>query len=163
MIPSLDANAYRSLGCTSDVIEIVRQAPLRNATRSLVLDQQGSIAILCWSLLRWEKKVAQVALVHLRVDLLALERDLDLYLDRLPKESILANPAHGRADGFSSCVIQLLHRAAQESRIMNHSWLGTEHLLLALVVEASNGLASLLQSHGIAHASLREATLKVLQ
>ena len=48
---------------------------------------------------------------------------------------------------FAASAGQVLERAAREAAAMSHIYIGTEHLLLALLAEESGGAASLFTMH----------------
>lgn len=56
----------------------------------------------------------------------------------------------------------LVQQAAVESANIGHSWIGTEHLLMAVACHAEGALRGVLDEHGIEHAVLATAVLSVL-
>jgi hypothetical protein len=56
----------------------------------------------------------------------------------------------------------LLDRAGRESRAMQHGFLGTEHLLLAILSGADARLSSILSSHGVTHERVKAAVMDLL-
>jgi len=50
---------------------------------------------------------------------------------------------------FSDQACRVVVRARDEARALNHSWIGTEHLMLALIGEGSGMAAQVLESLGI--------------
>lgn len=57
---------------------------------------------------------------------------------------------------FLRQAVRALEAAAAEADSMNHSWLGTEHLLLGLVAEEESLASQILSELGAAPAALRE-------
>jgi Clp amino terminal domain, pathogenicity island component len=63
---------------------------------------------------------------------------------------------------FSDQACRVVVRSREEARALNHNWIGTEHLMLALIAEGSGVAAQVLESLGISLAAARwlvEATM----
>lgn len=56
---------------------------------------------------------------------------------------------------FSDQACRVVVQARDEARTLNHNWIGTEHLMLALIAERSGVAAQLLESLGISLESAR--------
>jgi len=125
---------------TDPAMRIIRDAEARGLHRGLF----GELPplLMLWSMLRWERNAGSVALERLDIDLLALERDIDVEL-RPPK-----TPAAGT-------LIDMIHlktiakRAAEEAALLGHHDVGPEHLLLAICRDSNEGVRRVLQKHGL--------------
>jgi len=53
--------------------------------------------------------------------------------------------------------------AADESRLLNHSYIGTEHLLLGLIREGEGIASGVLQSMGVELDQVRKETIRLLK
>lgn len=56
---------------------------------------------------------------------------------------------------FSDQACQVVARARDEARALNHDWIGTEHLMLALIGEATCMVAQVLESLAISPEAAR--------
>lgn len=56
----------------------------------------------------------------------------------------------------------VLDKAVQIARAMKHSWIGTEHLLLALIAESDTVPSGILQQMGVTYMAAERAVLKVI-
>jgi len=65
--------------------------------------------------------------------------------------------------GLSSRAKKVLEFAVDEARLLNHSFVGTEHVLLALIREHEGITANLFKHLGISLAQVRRETLQALQ
>jgi ATP-dependent Clp protease ATP-binding subunit ClpC len=102
-----------------------------------------NITDLTNALLRFDEGVAAAVLRRLRVDLGALREATSPQPDPTPHD-------------------ELLPIADQERKRLGHAYLGTEHLLLALLVHRQNALARNLVEQGIDIETLRQEILKQL-
>jgi ATP-dependent Clp protease ATP-binding subunit ClpC len=59
-------------------------------------------------------------------------------------------------------VESLLCRSREEAAGLNHNYVGTEHLLLAIIAGAGPSLACLLSHFGISHGRMREIVIELL-
>lgn len=64
---------------------------------------------------------------------------------------------------FSPRSKRVLELADEESRALNHNYIGTEHLLLGLIREGEGVAARLLQANGVDLDNVREALMEVLE
>lgn len=157
--------------CVEDVIHVVQQVPARAAARSPVeLDDSSLSMIVLWTLLRWERTFWVICLEELGVDIQALSLDIDSQLAERTAASEAAGgyrklqqpwpPRFGRRiDRFTN---QLLDLAAREASAMKHGYLGSEHLLLALISGADAPLAELLARHRVDYREVKEAIAAAL-
>jgi ATP-dependent Clp protease ATP-binding subunit ClpA len=155
---------------------ILKQIPSRASDRGLhVVDEPCIVMMALWSLLQWERKVGLVALEQLGVDSFDLARAVDRLLDEKKQEypvvydqqqqqGVLAKTGepYQRWD-FNLLVEPLLQRAEHEAQSLGHSYVGSEHVLLAIVGLADSALSTVLRQHSIDHARVRDAVVTVLQ
>ena len=167
-IPGLAARRF-----TSTAIDIVEQMCPRAAERGMATGctERTAPMLALWSLLRWERKVGLVALERLGVEIDALARDADWGLSEAcaepgqpiePAES-QALSAGRRVVDFDTPLRPLLAAAEDEALGLGHNWVGSEHLLLAVVRLASPELGELLSRHGVVYDRLRQSIVAVLQ
>lgn len=64
-----------------------------------------------------------------------------------------------RFSGFSQTANTVLNKAMEEASKMGHSRVGTEHLLLALLIEEGEGAYEILSKHGIMQNKYRETLI----
>ena len=133
------------------------------------------VMLTLWSTLLWELKLGLVALEEAGVDRFELIRGLDQLLDEKASEHpVLFDKQRGLLvlaktglpyDGwdFEDLLEPLLQRAEHEAKELGHNWLGSEHLVLAVLQVADPALRILLQSHGITHEQVRAALVHLLQ
>lgn len=91
----------------------------------------------------------------LRVDLAALRLQVERSLGVEPNTIHTGNPA------FTGYVKKALARAARAARELNHSYVGTEHLLLGMMDEGSSAAAQLLAQFNLHRKGLRDEILKI--
>jgi len=157
--------------CVADLIHVVEQVPQRVAVRApMRLDDSSVSMAVLWTLLRWERTFWVVCLEKLGVDIWNLTCELDALIDQRKAESAVdleqsevGDPWSGRfrreLDRFLN---PLLDRAEQEALAMRHRYLGSEHLLLAILARADPPLASLLSRCGIDYQDVKGAILAAL-
>lgn len=63
---------------------------------------------------------------------------------------------------FTDRARRVLVLAQEEARLLNHSFIGTEHILLALFLEPEGRAAQLLASFGVSHAQVRTAVVRMM-
>jgi len=157
--------------CVADLIHVVEQVPRRVAVRApLGLDDSSIAMVVLWTLLRWERTFWVVCLENLGVDIWNLTCELDALIRRKKAASAVDGPQPHVGDPWSSRFRQevdrflnpLLDRAEQEARAMGHRYLGSEHLLLAIVAGADPPLAALLARCRIHYPEVKDAILAAL-
>jgi len=166
---------------TCDVHHIINQIGGRAAGRGFTPRQFSDVVLLIfWALLRWERKVGLVALERLGVDLVDLSQDVNARLnvrredtreldrqdlrrqyheqgnpsdviDRDKLRLALAHLFQQAQANLKTRILGLLKQAKAESDALGHTWIGTEHVLLAVCTLADDGLAAILKNHGIDH------------
>jgi ATP-dependent Clp protease ATP-binding subunit ClpC len=132
------------------VLAMAREEAIR-----LQHDYVGTEHILL-GLIREGEGVAAAVLAHLTVDLDAVHEGVEESV-RKGKATI----ALGELP-YTSRAKKVLEYAMAEAREMNHSYVGTEHLLLGLLREEKGIAAQVLNSLGVTLDEARAETLKVL-
>ena len=64
--------------------------------------------------------------------------------------------------GADKRAVEYARQAGHEASELGHDYVGSEHLVLAVVRSADPSLAALLQQHGIGHEAVKEAVVKLL-
>jgi branched-subunit amino acid aminotransferase/4-amino-4-deoxychorismate lyase len=168
-----DDLVYR--GCTTPVIHILEQVPARAADRSLTaLDGATAVTMALWTLLRWERKLGLAALERSGVKVTELAHDLDGLLTRKGDENPAAvQQPHALISVKTQQVIApldieglldpLVEQARVEARKLGHVWVGTEHLLLAIIASADRELAGLLERHKVFYEKVKGKVLELVK
>ena len=63
---------------------------------------------------------------------------------------------------YTSVAKRVLERSMAEARELHHSYVGTEHLLLALVHESAGATSEIFAQHGLTHDKATSETLRLL-
>ena len=133
------------------IVEIARQTATRQKHSQIEPEH------LLIGLVAEGEGVAAAILQILGVDLVALRNALD-HTER--------GVDAARADSFeirhSPRADRVLERARAEAKELEHSYIGTEHLLLALVRDDDGKAARLLGEAGIDYHNVRRETLRLL-
>ncbi|MGA2032763.1 MAG: Clp protease N-terminal domain-containing protein [Thermoguttaceae bacterium] len=149
--------------CVDDLIHVVEQVSLRADVRAgLALSESTVAMLLLWSLLRWERNFLIVCLEQLGIDLWALTRELDELLKCQQHATVRAG-ASAPCGELDHLLRQWLKRTDAEARTMGHEFLGTEHLLLALIAWADASLNPLLKHHGLDYQAVSAAVVEALR
>jgi len=159
---------------TDSAQRILRQIPARAGDRGLhVVNPESILMMALWSLLQWERKVGRVALERVGADPFDLARDLDRLLVQKADEHPVAVTEQGVLIfvnagqpyaywDFETLVEPLLQQAEHEALALGHNYVGSEHLVLAIVRLADPVLADLLRNHSVDYARVREAIVALL-
>jgi ATP-dependent Clp protease ATP-binding subunit ClpC len=59
-------------------------------------------------------------------------------------------------------ALEVLRLAGEQARELRHSFVGTEHILLALFLEPEGSAAHVLASFGVSHAQVRTAVVRMM-
>jgi hypothetical protein len=160
---------------TDSAIHIVEQLWPRAVDRSVpsAVTEQTVPMLALWAILRWERKVGLAALERMRVDGDALARDVDLALDAVcgefrrvngpPQSQTLPSGRRAIVVNFRAPLARLLDAAEREALGLGHTWVGSEHLVLAIVRVADARLRKVLDRHRVLYDGVRQAVLEVLQ
>jgi ATP-dependent Clp protease ATP-binding subunit ClpC len=128
---------------------------LQNAFNKAVSKHQRAMDTehILWGLTK-DTIVMNKIFKELKIDVSELENQLDKMMSEGNYES--ASPT---LTPRASQVIQL---AYQESLALNHTYIGTEHILLGLILEQEGLAAQLLRKYAITHPQARQAVVKVI-
>jgi ATP-dependent Clp protease ATP-binding subunit ClpA len=162
---------YQSLAqnrCTTKVIDVLLQVFQRATDETRLLNHPFTVSMTLLTILRSEINVAQTALNRMGVDLGRLDRRLagllhecDEVVFRSP-EQVSEDVAHSYQEA-SATIWDLLERAKQEAAILRNDWVGTEHLLLAIICMADASLLAILSEANISYKLAIHAIRKALQ
>jgi ATP-dependent Clp protease ATP-binding subunit ClpA len=151
---------------------VIQQIKPRAYERGLLVVADNMIPTLAlWTLIRWERKVGLAALEAMG-DLPALTDQLDRLLDEecrenpvAAKNGVLVYRESGepvpRVD-WQTLLEPLLGQAEKEAAAMGHSYVGTEHVLLAVIKLADAKLSLLLDQHSLRHENVKKMILEIL-
>lgn len=92
-------------------------------------------------------------------------KDLDLDTNKLAEdiyEQFEEGEYEGESVDFTPRAKNIIQLSVQEAREMGHSYVGTEHLFLALIREGEGLASQLLSSYGISHTKARQAVTRVV-
>ena len=146
---------------------------------SSIADHASIVMLALWSVLLWEHKIGLIALEQAGADRFNLVRELDRLLRE--KQSELPDVRDGPHtieindrgavvidtgrpyDGWDSDALlePLLRQAEHEAKELGHNYIGSEHLVLAIVELADPALTALLQQHGVWMAPSAQKTSSV--
>ena len=171
----MDSNDWSQRRITDPAQRILKQIPSRASDRGLhVVDGASIVMLALWSVLLWERKVGLVALERSGADRFDLAPGLDRLLEEKASEhpvafdkqrGVLVLVKTGRPyDGwdFEALLEPLLRQAEREANGLGHNYVGSEHLVLAIVQLADPALRALLQQHGVSHEQVKEAVVSLL-
>lgn len=163
--PSFQSLAVKR--CTTKVIDVLLLVLQRAADRTRLLNHPFTESMTLSIMLRSEINVAQVALKEMEVDLESLEQRLDRLLDQCDRvacrsqEQVDEDLSHSYRE-VSATIWDLVERGKQEAAKLRHDYVGTEHLLLAIIRTADASLSSILAHSGITYEVAQEAILNIL-
>ncbi len=157
--------------CVRALVDVIEQVPSRAAARLPMVLRPPSVGmLLLWTILRWERTFLLVCLEELGVDMWGVTRELDELVNRRKAQDADASPNWLARDTVSylfwqeldCCIAHWLERTARQAEMLGHPYLGTEHLLLAILADADPELAELLARHHVEYAAVRDAVLAAL-
>jgi ATP-dependent Clp protease ATP-binding subunit ClpA len=162
-------------GFTASAIHILEQLGSRAADRRMsgeIVEETMNLLVLR-SMLLWERKVGMVALEKMGVDLNALSKDVDLALTELCSEirrhkgpqqyQTLPSGQRAVVVDFDTPLEPLLAAAEAEALWMDHTYIGTEHLLLGTIRRADPRLKEVFTKHGITYVKTKGTIIEVLR
>ena len=158
---------------TTCAVHIVDQLWPRAGDRNMVTElTEETVPMLClWTLLRWERKVGLVVLDKIGVDLNPLAHDIDEALDAAcadvleqtgPRKFQTLGSEHYIVIDERKPLMPLLAAAEHESIGLGHNWVGSEHLLLAIIKLANPRLRSVLERYHVEYEAVRQAIVHIL-
>jgi ATP-dependent Clp protease ATP-binding subunit ClpA len=155
------------------------------------VDEQTVVMLALWSVLLWERKLGLAAIEEAGINRFDLVRGLDQLLQEkaselpetydkqqaglldkqqaivvLSHQSIIAAGWTSHPDGtrdFEDLLEPVLQQAAREAKDLGHDYIGSEHLVLAILKLAVPPLQTLLQKHAVAYEPVRNAVVRLLQ
>jgi hypothetical protein len=160
---------------TSSAIDIVEQLWPRAADRGMSTEvtEQTVPMLALWAILRWERKVGLVALERMGVEVDALARDVERALNAAcaeirrqngpPRLQTLPDGRRAVVVDYQAPLAPLLEAAEHEALGLGHNWVGTEHLLLAILRLADVRLGEVLGRHRVGYGGARQAVLDLLR
>jgi ATP-dependent Clp protease ATP-binding subunit ClpC len=153
--------------CTTTVIDVFLQVLQGAAGRARLLNHPFTESMTLLTMIRSEANVAQSALKDMKVDLVSLEQRLERLLEephRLvfrSQEQVDEDLAHSYQEA-SATIWDLVERGKQEAATLRHDYVGTEHLLLAIIRTADASLSPILAHSGVTYEMSRAAILNIL-
>lgn len=143
-------------GMFTDRVKKVLQLSREEAVR-LTNDYVGTEHLLL-GLIREGEGVAIAVLKNLGADLEELSRTIEKAI-----HSSGGMLTIGQMLPFTPRAKKVLEVAAQEARAMGHKYVGTEHLLLALIKDTESASANSLAAAGMDYDKIKEETEKILK
>ncbi len=157
---------------TDPTQRIIQQLPLRAHARGvLYVNAESVFTLALWTLIRWERKVGLVALEWMGVDLHLLTDNLDARLSRLKDRhpvmakdgvAMFSNTGERVNPDWPTAIEPFLALCEAEARKLKHSYVGSEHLLLAIIANADPELSAILCDHDISYECTKATILEVL-
>jgi ATP-dependent Clp protease ATP-binding subunit ClpC len=135
------------------VMQLAREESVRLGT-----DYVGTEHLLL-GLLKEGEGVAITAMRNLQVDLEELGREIERAIAPSGTSSLMTI---GQMIPFTPRAKRVLEVAAQEARSMSHKYIGTEHLLLALIKDQDSAAANSLANLGLEYDRVREEIDRIL-
>lgn len=168
-----DSSAYGLTDCARQILD---QIPRRAWARGLFrADESTARTLYLWALIRWERKLGLVALEQMKVDLHSLADALDARLCGIAA-NVHADIAKGPIWASTGKPVEfewstdhspaefeiLVQQAQSEAQQMGHDYIGSEHLLLAVIRLADLELGQILSKHRVAYDHTRHMILSIL-
>jgi len=100
--------------------------------------------------------VAVTALQKLGVDLAELRLEIEKWVGLGPESLVVRNPP------YTPRVKKMLALAGRQARLLDHQYVGTEHLLLGLIKENGGVAAQILKKHDVDYARARREVFQAL-
>ncbi len=157
--------------CVESLIQVIEQVAARAAARlPMALDEDSVALLLFWTILRWERTFVLTCLEELGIDMWALTRDLDAFINAHKARDALVRPDRAVTDPMSfvfcreldDALLLWLSRAEKQAVAMGCNFVGAEHLLLAIIASAGPELTALLARHGLHQDRLAGAVSEAL-
>jgi hypothetical protein len=160
---------------TSTAQFILEQVPRRAVDRGmLVMDESAILFLTLWTLLLWERKVGVIALEKGGIDRLELARYIDDSLTMMASQDLEVPDSEGGDGspnsvgsphldwGVGALLEPLVRRARVEASLLGHDYVGSEHLLLAVLYLATPSLIAFLNQHSVFYERTKELVLSFL-
>jgi ATP-dependent Clp protease ATP-binding subunit ClpC len=153
--------------CTTKAIDALLATLKQADDGTRLLNHPLTECLVLLTLLRSEINVAQAVLANMNVDVHGLAARLEGLLDQhdqaasRPEGHAADDLAHFRREAAAT-VRDLVERGKQEAAVLGHDYVGTEHLLLAIIRTNDSSLSPVLAHSGITYGAARHAVRKVL-
>jgi hypothetical protein len=165
---------------TDSAQRILKQMPARAIDRGLgirVPDEAAIVMLALWSVLNWERKIGRVALEESAgnrfdliqaLDRLLAEQALELLELAVTRDDqgrvVVLTPGQPHVGWDSDNLLEpLLRQAEREAKELGHNYVGSEHLVLAIVKLADPALRTVLEAHGVTYERVRETVVRLLR
>jgi ATP-dependent Clp protease ATP-binding subunit ClpC len=153
--------------CTSKVVAVLLQVLRRAADGPRLLNHPLTESLILLTMIRSEINVAQGALKDMEVDLERLAKRLERLLEHCDRVVFVSQeqvaddlaPSHKEV---SATIWDLIERGRQEAASLKHDYVGTEHLLLAIIRTADASLSSILADFGVTYERAQNAIVNIL-
>jgi hypothetical protein len=154
--------------CTSTAIELVELLPSHATELELTptaLTEDAVTCLLLRALLQHERKVGLVALENMGIDRSLLAQQLADILTNLDGRQQTTSGKFSTVlpSDIPPLLKRLLQQAEQEAVAMGHNYIGSEHLLLAIIRLGSPALVDLLKRHSITYDGAKVAIVNLLK
>jgi ATP-dependent Clp protease ATP-binding subunit ClpA len=135
------------------------------------VDEASIVPLALWTLIRWERKVGLATLELMGVDLHSLADKLDALLTQFKTEQsvrirngtlVNATTRDTVVRDVLTLLQPLLKQAESEGRQLKHNYVGSEHLLLAIIKCADSRMSAILQDHLITYECTKESVCEFL-
>jgi ATP-dependent Clp protease ATP-binding subunit ClpA len=69
----------------------------------------------------------------------------------------MASKSSCQGDHIDRCIMSLVNKARLEADMLGHSWVGSEHLVLSVIVTADEALGRVLHESGLSYERVKNA------
>lgn len=153
---------------TDSARRMLAQARERAGDRGIFSPSQATaVALVFWTIIRWERKVGLAVLETLGVPLDRLASKIDALLNERAAEDVPTfGTVHGRkailSPDYTDLLSPLIAESERAARRLGHSWIGTEHLVLGAIATADEDLTAILQRHLITRENYEPTLVELL-
>jgi len=133
------------------IIKVLAQDEAKRFNSEKLLQEHIIIAIL-----KEEEGVAVKALQSLGIDIRELIFDIEEYLEKKDGPAYLGDVIP------SSDVQRMIEFAAEEAKNMGYNYIGTEHLLIAAMLDPSSVVASVLEEHNVTIGKMKDSVIRII-
>lgn len=133
------------------IVKILAQEEAKRFNSEKLLQEHIIIAIL-----KEDEGVAVKALQTLGIDTKELIFDIEEYLEKKDGPMFLGDVIP------SNDVQRMIEYAAEEAKNMGYNYIGTEHLLIATMLDPSSIVASVLEEHDVTINKFKDAVVKII-
>ncbi len=159
-----DSQSLADKRCTTKVIDVLLHVLQQAADPRRDLNHPLTECMTLLAMLRAELNVAQGVLARIAVDQETLEGRLNTLLARCERHAGGSEDVSTHSNREASATVwDLVERSSMEAASLKHEYVGSEHLLLAIVRGADAGLSAVLSASGITYEGCREAIVEILR